>query len=98
MAEDGFNISNNDVNSVFNFYKEGREYSFFIKVCDEMNGQRCPIFPGALKDVYWNLPDPSAFQGTKEEKLNQVRAIRDEIKRRVFNFIAENKEYAQLRK
>lgn len=51
-----------------------------------------------LKTVYWNLPDPAAFKGTKEEVLNSVREIRDEIKRRVMEFIEENLEYAKERK
>ena len=98
MKEVGFDISNNQTNSVFDFFKEGREYSFIIKVCDEMNGQRCPIFPNALREVYWNLPNPSAFTGSKEERLDQVREIRDEIKKRVQDFIEEHREFAQLRK
>ncbi|MBU1020742.1 MAG: arsenate reductase ArsC [Firmicutes bacterium] len=98
MKEEGFDISNNEINSVFDFLIEGREYSFIIKVCDELNGQRCPIFPNALREVYWNLPDPSALKGTKEEQLKQVREIRNEIKRRVQDFIEEHSEFAQLRK
>jgi arsenate reductase len=98
MKEEEFDISNNETNSVFEFFKEGREYSFIVKVCDEMNGQRCPIFPNALREVYWNLPDPSAFTGSKEERLNQVREIRNEIKKRVKDFIEEHREFALKRK
>lgn len=97
MKEDGYDISKNDVNSVFNFFKEGRQYTFVIKVCDEINGQKCPLFPGALKDIYWNLPDPSAFGGTEEEKLEKTREIRDVIKEKVKAFVEEYRDYAKIR-
>ena len=44
MAELGYDISGNETNEVFDYFKQGRTYSFVVKVCDEMNGQRCPIF------------------------------------------------------
>ena len=97
MDEIGYDISNNQTNSVFEFYKEGRSYTFVIKVCDEINGQRCPIFPNALKDVYWNISDPSVLNGNEEQILEKTREIRDQIKQRVLAFIEENKEYAMKR-
>lgn len=94
MKEDGYDISNNQTNSVFEFFKEGRRYTFIIKVCDEINGQRCPVFPNALKDVYWNISDPASLTGDEEHILQRTREIRDQIKARVLSFIEENKEYA----
>ena len=98
MEELGYDISQNSTDSVFDFYKEGRTYSVVIKVCDQINGQRCPIFPRTLKVFDWNLEDPSAFEGTFEEKLEKTRKIRDEIKARVEAFIEEFKDYAASRK
>lgn len=43
MKEIGYDISNNQTKSVFDFFKSGKSYTYVIKVCDEMNGQRCPI-------------------------------------------------------
>lgn len=98
MKEIGYDISKNETNSVFDYYKEGRSYTYVIKVCDEINGQRCPIFAHALQDIYWNLADPSKFTGTEEEILEQTRTIRDEIKAKVLAFIDSEREYAILRK
>jgi len=98
MAELGYDISNNQTNEVFDYFKQGRTYSFIVKVCDEMNGQRCPIFPGALHGEYWNLPDPAAFIGTEEEILQQVSAIRDEISKRVHAFIKTHEGFSISRK
>lgn len=89
MAEDGFDISNNEVNSAFEFFKQGRLYSYVITVCDESTAEKCPIFPGVRDMLHWSLEDPSTIEGSKEEKLVQTRLIRDEIKNYVINFIEE---------
>ena len=87
MQEIGYDLSNNKTDSVFEFFKEGRTYSYVIKVCDEINGQRCPIFPRTLKYLNWNIQDPAEATGTHEEKLQKTRDIRDEIHRKVTEFI-----------
>ena len=89
MMEIGYDLSKNQTKSVFDFFKEGRTYSAVIKVCDQANGQRCPIFPKTLINLSWNLEDPSSFEGTNEEKLERTRQIRDQIKTKVVEFIAE---------
>ena len=58
-----------------------------ITVCDEASGQRCPIFPGALKKINWSFEDPSALTGTEEEKLKKITIIRDSIKAKVDEFL-----------
>ena len=98
MKEDGYDISNNQTDSVFDFFKQNRQYSFVIKVCDEIHGQKCPIFPHALNDVYWNIEDPSAFIGSKEDVLEKTREIRDQIKAKVLAFIEEYRTFAENRK
>ena len=98
MKEEGYDISNNQTDSVFEFFKQNRQYSFVIKVCDEIHGQKCPIFPHALNDLYWNIEDPSAFNGSKEEVLEKTRQVRDQIKAKVLAFIEEHRAFAEKRK
>jgi arsenate reductase len=50
-----------------------------VSTCSE---EVCPVTPG-VKRVNWHLPDP------KNLPLEQVRPIRDEIKRRVDQLVAE---------
>lgn len=88
MKEIGYDISNNTADSVFDLFKKGRLYNIVIKVCDQMNGQKCPIFPKVLKTLDWNLQDPSEFEGTYDEKLEKVRALRDLIQLKVGEFIS----------
>ena len=46
-------------------------------------GKGCPIFAGVTKRLHWPFPDPSAFTGTYEERLEQTREIRDQIRERI---------------
>lgn len=92
MAELGYDMSNNPTKSVFDFYKEGRRYHYVFKVCDQLSGQKCPIFPAAKAQLNWNHEDPSTFEGTKEERLNQVRVVREDIRKNIMSFI----EYHQI--
>lgn len=80
MAEIGFDISKNEVDSVFEFYKSHKQYSYVITVCDEASGQRCPIFPGVRDVNHWSFDDPSSFEGTHEDLLAKTRIVRDQIK------------------
>lgn len=92
MKEIGIDISGNKTDSVFDFYKQGRLYSYVVTVCDESNAESCPIFPGITKRVHWSFQDPSAFKGTSEEKLTQTRNVRDAVKKKIEEFILEFKK------
>ena len=87
MKEEGIDISGNTTKDVFEFYKEGRLYNFVITVCDEASASACPIFPGVHQKINWSFPDPSQFEGTYEEKLQQTRQVRDKIKEAVIAFV-----------
>ena len=87
MKEVGYDISQNKTKSVFEFYREGKRYHYVVKVCDQINGQKCPIFPSTIKVLDWNHEDPAEFQGNKEERLCQARELRDSILKNVNDMI-----------
>lgn len=87
MKELGIDISNNPTNSVFDFYKQGKIYNYVITVCDEAAAERCPIFPGISKKIHWSFKDPSAIEGTFEQKLEGTKIIRDQIKKQIEKFV-----------
>ncbi len=89
MKEIGIDISRNRVKGVFEFIKAGKLFHYIITVCDETSGNRCPIFPGYAKRLHWNFPDPSALEGTHEEKLKKTREIRDQIRGLIEAWIKE---------
>ncbi len=92
MQEEGIDISKNKTKDVFEFFKQGRRYNFVITVCDEAAAERCPIFPGVNKNIHWSFSDPSAIQGSMEEKLNETRKIRDQIKGKIKLWVGEFEE------
>jgi len=87
MKEIGIDISQNKTKSVFDFYKQGKEYDYVITVCDESQSGACPVFPGRGERIHWGFKDPSSFQGTREEKLTDTRKVRYEIESRIKDWL-----------
>ncbi|MCU0592921.1 MAG: arsenate reductase ArsC [Desulfobacterales bacterium] len=79
MQEEGFDLSRKKPQSVFELFKQGRLFDHVITVCSDTE-QQCPVFPGITRRWHMPFPDPSRATGTREEKLAQVRTIRDMIK------------------
>ena len=86
MQEVGIDLSRKATRDVFDLFRKGRMYNVVITVCDQASAERCPIFPGVIKRLHWSFSDPSTFQGTREEVLEQTRQVRDEIEEKVKAF------------
>ncbi len=86
MSEVGIDISRNPSQDVFEVYKSGQLFAYVVTVCHESEAGGCPIFPGPTKRLHWSFPDPSTVTGTHEEKLEQVRRIRDSIHAQIENW------------
>ena len=69
MSEIGIDISGNKTQSTQSLIDTGREFDYVITVCDETSAERCPTFPGQSTRLHWGFPDPSALEGSSEEKL-----------------------------
>ena len=90
MAEIGIDIAAKKTRSAFDLLRQGKWFGWVITVCDESQAEACPIFPGAGRRDHWGFPDPAAFTGSDEEKMEQVRALRDRIAAKVKEWIREN--------
>ncbi len=63
------------------------DFAFLITVCAHAENQ-CPVFPGSGKRVHWDLEDPAAQKGTEEEKLKKFREVRDQIDKRIKEWLS----------
>ena len=89
MREVGIDISQKKTQAVFDVFKSGKLFAYVVTVCDETSAERCPIFPGVAKRLHWSFADPSALTGTDEEKVAEVRKIRDDIRRKIEEWCEE---------
>ena len=80
MAEVGIDLSGKRTQVVFDLWQSGQSFQYVITVCSESEAESCPIFPGVTKRLHWPFADPSQLTGTNEEKLQEIRKIRDEIR------------------
>ncbi|MCM8774826.1 MAG: arsenate reductase ArsC [Candidatus Omnitrophica bacterium] len=87
MKEIGIDISQNKTKSVFEFYKQGKLYNYVVTVCDESQAEVCPTFPGIAKRMHWSFADPSAFTGSREEKIKKTREVRDQIEAKIQDWL-----------
>ena len=89
MGEVGIDLSKKKTQNVFKLYQEGNLYDYVITVCEESTENHCPLFPGVTRRLNWPFDNPEAFEGNHEEKLNQVRRVRDEIQARIRAWLKE---------
>ena len=95
MAEDGIDISGQRAKSVDDFVQQ--QFDYVITVCDDAR-EACPFFPGAARRLHWSFPDPSAAGGTREERLAVFRQVRDGIRARVKELLADGTQGAETRR
>jgi arsenate reductase len=64
----------------------GRTFDYVITVCDSAR-QNCPVFPGEGERFHWGYDDPSAVEGSEEEKLAAFRRVFTAIAQRIDLFM-----------
>jgi len=91
MREVGLDISGHRSKDVAEFL--GQNFHFIVRVCDKVR-ETCPVLPGAIWYLDWSLEDPAAAKGSPTERMTVFRRVRDEIERRVLDFIAKESDEA----
>ncbi|MFP6901898.1 MAG: arsenate reductase ArsC, partial [Opitutales bacterium] len=91
MHEVGLDLSENTCESIDDFLPREGEFAYVVTVCDETAAEHCPIFPGEVKRLHWDFPDPASFEGTFEDRLDRTREVRDLIRRRVAEWMSFGK-------
>lgn len=87
MAERGIDMNGQHPKGVREFL--GRiPVRHLVIVCGGAD-QACPrVFPGMLTRDFWPLDDPAEAVGSLDERLDKFREIRDEIDRRIQEWLA----------
>jgi len=67
-----------------------QHFDYIITLCDELK-EHCPVFLGDGKIFHWDIKDPAEFKGNENEKLMVFRKTRDELKKRIEQFVEEIK-------
>lgn len=86
MKEEGIDLSGKKTQSVFDLHRAGKTYDLVIAVCSKEAQERCPIFPGVGQTLHWPFADPSGVQGSRQQKLAEIRQIRDRIRAKIRQF------------
>ena len=61
-----------------------------VVVCGNA-AETCPrVWPGVMTREFWNLDDPAAATGSEEVRLDVFRESRDEIDRRIRNWLRDH--------
>jgi arsenate reductase len=87
MREVGIDISGQRPKKTDDFI--GQRIGYVVTLCDREKERSCPIFAGALWRLTWPLEDP-LLTDLPDERRAAVRHARDEIRRRVVEFVTEH--------
>ena len=90
LHELGIDVSKNTTRCVFDVWKSGQIFQFVVTVCSEAEAEGCPIFPGVTTRLHWSFDDPSKFTGTREERSERTRGVRDQIRAKIDSFCEEH--------
>lgn len=62
---------------------ESPPLDFIVTVCANAAGESCPVWPGRPISAHWGLPDPAAFQGSKEEQRAFFEEVHDALRAKI---------------
>jgi arsenate reductase len=74
----------------------GRTFDYVITVCDSAR-RSCPVFPGEGERFHWGYDDPSAVEGSDEERLAAFRRVFTAISQRIDLFMTVARKRDTLR-
>ena len=90
MAEAGLDVSGSRSKNVSEF--KDKKFEYLITVCDNAK-ESCPYFPDAAKVIHAGFANPSEFQGSDRETMENFRVLRDLISDWLDKFASGRKEH-----
>lgn len=87
MGEIGIDISNQRSKSVKEYLGKV-PLAAVVFVCQQAE-DRCPRLYPPLVPLCWPVEDPAAFQGSEQERLDKFRDVRDQLDKKIRNWLAQ---------
>jgi arsenate reductase (thioredoxin) len=84
MAELGIDITSHYSKTLDEF--AGQPFDYVITLCGDAN-EKCPLFFGGVQRVHLGFDDPSRLPGSEDDVLPEYRRVRDELRRRLQEFL-----------
>ncbi|HXQ25937.1 MAG TPA: arsenate reductase ArsC [Candidatus Acidoferrales bacterium] len=89
MSEVGIDLSTQRPREIPSLFRE--TFRCAVVVCDEPR-ERYPVYPFTRNVLKWSVSDPEVATGEPEVKKHLFRQVRDQIRTRVEEFIAETNQ------
>jgi protein-tyrosine-phosphatase len=86
MKEVGIDVSENQPDDIKKLFQE--HFTCVVTLSDDAK-ERSPVWPFTRNLLHWSLVDPSAAEGSPEQRREAFRRVRDEIQRNVRDFAAK---------
>jgi arsenate reductase len=86
MSELGIDISAQRSKSVNEF--RDTTFDLVVTVCDDA-AENCPVWLGDGRVTHIGFPDPAAATGTKADQMEAFRTVRDGLRQRVLDYLAQ---------
>ncbi|UCF04745.1 MAG: arsenate reductase ArsC [bacterium] len=90
LGEIGIDITGAVPKGMLEFIDE--RFDYVITLCDDAR-DTCPVFPGHPVSEHWNILDPAAAEGSKDDRLAAFRSARDVIAGRIDRFLESPPEH-----
>ena len=76
MQEIGVDISHQKSKNISEIPLD--KINIVITLCGDA-AENCPVFPGKVKRIHWEIEDPAKAQGSEKEITQVFRKVRDKI-------------------
>jgi arsenate reductase len=95
MQESGIDISGQKSEAID--YDVLNNMDLLITLCDHADAS-CPVTPPHIRRIHWPIRDPVETTGTKEERMDDFRRARDEIRGKIEGLIEDIKAELRIQK
>lgn len=84
MRAEGIDITTHRSKHLDEFVAQ--RFDCVITVCDSAS-KSCPVFPGAPERIHWSVPDPSAVEGSDDQRYRAFRDCLIDLRTRIQQFL-----------